>query len=258
MHQSAIFHAHRFFETYCPASSSAGLTIAEIGAQNVNGSLRDIAPAGAKYIGLDFVDGAGVDIVISDPYVLPLPDASVDVVVSSSCFEHSEFFWLVFLEAMRILKPSGLFYLNAPSNGSFHRYPVDCWRFYPDSGHALATWGRRNGYNSMLLESFIGQRSPSHWCDFVAIFLKDKQHVGQYPNRVVRHLDCFFNGYANDVAGILNATHMVSDLTLITNLTRKLRKSAEEIKSLNGRLQEKEAKIAELTAELAIRTLSQA
>ena len=30
-----------------------------------------------------------------------------------------------------------LFYLNAPSNGEFHRYPVDCWRFYPDAGGAL-------------------------------------------------------------------------------------------------------------------------
>jgi SAM-dependent methyltransferase len=248
MHQSAVFYARRFFETYCPASSSTGLTIAEIGSQNVNGSLREVAPAGAKYIGLDFVDGAGVDIVIADPYVLPLPDASVDVVVSSSCFEHSEFFWLVFLEAMRILKPSGLFYLNAPSNGYFHRYPVDCWRFYPDSGHALAAWGRRNGYDPMLLESFTGQRSQNDpWHDFVAIFLKDKQYVDQHPNRVVRHLDYFLNGFTNDVKGILNATQMAPDLTLITNLARELQKSAEEIKSLNMRLQEKEARIAELT-----------
>jgi SAM-dependent methyltransferase len=70
-------------------------------------------------------------------YKLPFADGSVDVVLSSSCFEHSEFFWLLFLEILRVLRPEGLFYLNAPSNGPFHRYPVDCWRFYPDSGNAL-------------------------------------------------------------------------------------------------------------------------
>ena len=31
-----------------------------------------------------------------------------------------------------MLRPAGLFYLNAPSNGDFHRYPVDCWRIMPD------------------------------------------------------------------------------------------------------------------------------
>ena len=41
--------------------------------------------------------GKGVDIVLEDPYCLPFADNSVDVVVSSSCFEQAEFFWLLFL-----------------------------------------------------------------------------------------------------------------------------------------------------------------
>ena len=70
---------------------------------------------------MDFQQARGVDVVLDDPYKLPLDDASVDIVVSSSCFEHSEMFWLVFLEVMRVLKSDGLFYLNAPSAGSFHQ-----------------------------------------------------------------------------------------------------------------------------------------
>src|SRR3546814_14106854 len=77
---------------------------------------------------------------------------------SSSCMEHSEFFWVLFLEMLRIVKPSGLIYLNVPSNGSFHRYPVDCWRFSPDSGSAHAKWGKHNGYPVALLEAFIGRQ----------------------------------------------------------------------------------------------------
>jgi hypothetical protein len=38
----------------------------------------------------------------------PLKNDFADVIVSSSCFEHSEFFWLLFNESLRILKPNGL------------------------------------------------------------------------------------------------------------------------------------------------------
>ena len=125
---------------------------------DVNGSLKEVIPKNSKYIGVDFAEGKGVDKVLKDPYNLTFENNSVDVVISSSCFEHSELFWLLFIEIIRILKPNGLFYLNAPSNGAFHRHPVDCWRFYPDSGKALVKWAKKNGFNTLLLESFISNQ----------------------------------------------------------------------------------------------------
>ena len=107
------------------------VSIVEIGSQDVNGSIRPTFGPDVNYVGVDFANAAGVDVVLSDPYSFPFQDNEIDVVVSSSCFEHSEFFWLTFLEAVRIVRPGGLIYLNAPSNGPFHQYPVDCWRFYP-------------------------------------------------------------------------------------------------------------------------------
>src|SRR3546814_4044367 len=104
---------------------------------------------------------------------------------SSSCMEHSEFFWVLFLEMLRIVKPSGLIYLNVPSNGSFHRYPVDCWRFYPDSGSALAKWGKHNGYPVALLESFIGRQDGGPWNDAVAVFVRDEAFAKDYPARML-------------------------------------------------------------------------
>jgi SAM-dependent methyltransferase len=192
MHDSAMQHGKLFFDTYIP--DGHGLTIIEIGSQNVNGSLREVAPASSKYIGLDFVAANGVDVVIDDPYKLPLEDSSIDVCVSSSCFEHSEFFWLSFLEVMRVLKPNGLFYLNAPSNGMFHRYPVDCWRFYPDSGKAMANWSRRNGYKTQLLEAFTGKQMSDGWSDYVAIYLKDEMYLSQHSRRIIDTYIAFTNG----------------------------------------------------------------
>ncbi len=150
---------------------------------------------GYTYIGVDFVQGRGVDVVLEDPYKLPFSDGSVDIVVSSSCFEHSEMFWVLFLEILRILKPSGLFYLSAPSAGPFHRYPVDCWRFYPDSGNALVAWAKRNQYSPIVLESFTGRMDV--WNDYVAVFLKDAGHIHLYPDRMLLRFGAhpFDHGY---------------------------------------------------------------
>ena len=50
---------------------------------------------------------------------MPFKDNSIDIVVSISVFEHVEFFWETYLEMLRILKPNGLLFINAPSNGHF-------------------------------------------------------------------------------------------------------------------------------------------
>ena len=53
-----------------------------------------------------------------------------------------------------MLKEGGVLYLNVPACGYFHRYPQDCWRFYPDAANALCKWGRHNGYTVNILETF--------------------------------------------------------------------------------------------------------
>ncbi|HKT73922.1 MAG TPA: methyltransferase domain-containing protein [Steroidobacteraceae bacterium] len=192
MHDTAIQNGTRFFDTY--VSRMGSVTVLDIGAQNVNGSLKDLCPNNAKYVGLDFIAGKDVDIVLEDPYSLPVEQELADVVVSSSCFEHSEMFWLLYLEIMRVLKPSGLFYLNVPSNGPYHRFPVDCWRFYPDSGAALVRWGRRNGVHGALLESYICNQYMESWNDVVCVFVKDETQANRYPARILDTFTKFANG----------------------------------------------------------------
>ena len=99
MHRTAMNHGRLFFRTYVPGPAR----IVDIGAQDVNGSLRSLAPMGSDYVGVDFAGGIGVDVVLDDPYTYPFDDNSFDVCVSSSCLEHSEFFWLSFLEMVRVV-----------------------------------------------------------------------------------------------------------------------------------------------------------
>lgn len=213
MHDTALEMGATFFSTYL--KNTADLTIVDIGSLDVNGSLRSVAPKNNKYLGLDFEPGKGVDITITDPYSLPFESESVDVAVTSSCFEHSEFFWLLFNQALRILKPEGLLYINAPSNGWYHRYPVDCWRFYPDSGVALQNWGKRSGYNCALLESFVGLRKDDLWNDFTAVFVKDEDHRLKYPDRIQDTTKVFENGRLYGSEQIINYNLRTEDQELL-------------------------------------------
>jgi SAM-dependent methyltransferase len=203
MHKTAMKNGEDFFSTYSKFFTGSNVTVVDIGAQDVNGSLKEVCPKSLKYIGVDFQDAKGVDIVLTDPYKLPFDDASIDIVVSSSCFEHSEMFWLSYLEILRILKPTGLFYLNAPSDGGVHKYPVDCWRFYPDSGQALVTWSKRNGLDPILLECYT--QVGGGWQDYVAIFLKDQQHQNLFTDRILNHKKDFENGMLSGQDVVLNA-----------------------------------------------------
>lgn len=191
MHPTAIYNCKHFFDTYAGAFQRPGTKVIEIGSQDVNGSLRDCCPSAFEYLGADLVSGKGVDVILEDPYSLPFETASTDIVISSSCFEHSEMFWVLFLEIMRILRPDGLFYLNVPSNGDFHRHPVDCWRFYPDSGRALVTWAKRNGMNPALLESYTSVQIQDQWNDYVAVYVKDENLASRHPSRILASMkDC--------------------------------------------------------------------
>ncbi len=156
-----------------------------------------------EYIGVDLVEGQNVDVVLEDPYVYPFSDNELDIVVANNIFEHSEHFWLLFLELIRILKPDGLLYTNSPSNGHYHRGSfdqdllIDAYRFYPDSGMALQKWANRSNFeNLIMLESYTFKRRDSNWNDYIAIFLKDKNYIENYPHRIIDNMSHFYNGFS--------------------------------------------------------------
>lgn len=170
MHDTAFKIGGLAIKQYCPSNDGE---ILEIGSLDVNGSLRSHSFAVKRYVGLDFSPGTGVDHVISDSYDWPVEDASFDLVLASSVFEHDPLFWQTFLVMLRKVKPGGYIYINAPANGWVHRYPLDCWRFYPDSGVALAKWALEQGVQATLVESFTAQREGDVWNDWCCVFRRE-------------------------------------------------------------------------------------
>ncbi len=140
MHQSSLDKMRDFRETYLTNRENENLTIIDIGSFDVNGTYKDIFNSPKwKYLGADMSPGKNVDIVLENPYNWKsIKNNSVDVLISGQAFEHIEYFWITILEVARILKPGGLCCIIAPSSGYEHKYPLDCWRFYPDGFSALA------------------------------------------------------------------------------------------------------------------------
>lgn len=142
MHQSSLDKMTRFRDSYL--AGRGDLTIYDIGSQDVNGCYRPIfAEPSRHYVGIDMTAGENVDMVLRNPFKWDeIASSSVYVVISGQAIEHIEFIWMTMLEVERVLKSDCLCCIIAPAGGFEHRYPVDCWRFYPDGFRALARFAR--------------------------------------------------------------------------------------------------------------------
>ena len=179
MHYTALVSGKSFSQAY---GLKDGLVV-DVGGRNVNGSLRSFFESnGMKYICVDMEADPSVDIVVMPGEKMPFEDGTVDLIVSTSCFEHDPCFWLTFREMNRIVKPSGYIYINAPTSGGYHCYPGDNWRFYSDAGQALAYWSGKQMSNETIypvkvVETFniLG----GTWNDFVCVWkrvnIEDKE-----------------------------------------------------------------------------------
>jgi len=172
MHYTALVSGKSFANTY----GKTGMLVLDIGGLNVNGSLREFfTNLGMKFVCIDMEKHPSVDIVVQPGEKLPFEDGSVDLIVSTSCFEHDPCFWLTFREMARIVKLGGFIYINAPSGGPYHKYPGDNWRFYSDAGQALAYWSGKQMFNetvypTKVVETFNILGDPCDFNDFVCVW----------------------------------------------------------------------------------------
>jgi SAM-dependent methyltransferase len=176
MHHSAYVNAEKFYHKYCEKNIE-NKKILDVGSYDVNGTMKPIFEKG-QYVGLDMEAGPNVDIV-GVSHDIPFEKDEFDIVISSSCFEHDDMFWISFQEMCRVLKPGGYMYVQAPSNGPYHGWPGDNWRFYIDSWKALEKWGKKLGFDIELVEHYIDDTTPHHpnegfrlWNDSIGIYRK--------------------------------------------------------------------------------------
>jgi hypothetical protein len=174
MHQSSLRKMTAFRDRYLSARMKEPLRILDVGSQDVNGSYRPIFSARPwTYKGLDMTAGNNVDVVVRTPYIWSeIASGSTDVVISGQAFEHIEYFWITMLEIARVLTAGGICCILAPSSGPEHRYPVDCWRFYPDGLVSLAQFAQMETIEAVTQWEDRGDAESDTWHDSMLVCRK--------------------------------------------------------------------------------------
>ncbi|MBN1831473.1 MAG: methyltransferase domain-containing protein [Deltaproteobacteria bacterium] len=185
MHLSSLENMRNFRRQYLSGREGLTLKILDLGSMAIGGSYRTLfQEAPWEYIGADIVSGDNVDMVLSDPYNwLEIESCSMDVVVSGQAFEHIAYFWKTMQEIARVMKPGGLCCVIAPSGGPEHRYPIDCWRFYPDGMRALAAYADLEVLSVDTHWDSQGYEDDSdQWADTVLVARKPETAESEGPS----------------------------------------------------------------------------
>lgn len=221
MHPSAwlsgflFFSTLKFYELLPPKISptQAPYKILDIGSFDVNGNTKTaIERSGFEnynYTGIDKAKGPNVNLVYDEWPFRGLSELDFfDIMTTSSCFEHDDFFWLTFLDIVSSLRPGGFLFVNVPSTGETHRYPVDSWRFYSDSAFSLAKWARKFGHEIFVVHTLtLPQHDINHgYADTVMIFWKASlSDSPEVTRRALERLESCFLFFKVDLLRILNA-----------------------------------------------------
>ena len=108
----------------------------EIGAADVNGSVRDLF---TDYVGTDMRPAPGVDLVVNAHDLLHFfSPGSFDTIVCLETLEHDDAFWVTVQVIRTLLQPLGHLILSAPAIGyGQHSCPFDYWRFTEEAFRLL-------------------------------------------------------------------------------------------------------------------------
>ena len=114
-----------------------GKRIIEVGACDVNGSLRPIIESWgspAQYIGVDIEKGPGVDVVCNAENIIDVFGMnSFDIVIATELLEHIHNWRKVISNIKNVCKTSGTILITTRSKGfKYHGYPYDFWRYELD------------------------------------------------------------------------------------------------------------------------------
>lgn len=107
-----------FVQTVAEHISPSGYNnkkVLEIGSYNVNGTIRPFFDK-SEYIGVDLVEGDGVDYICSGSQV-PFADNKFDITISCECFEHDPEWNKTFFNMYRMVKPGGVLCFTCATRG---------------------------------------------------------------------------------------------------------------------------------------------
>ncbi|WP_143694841.1 class I SAM-dependent methyltransferase [Variovorax sp. JS1663] len=91
----------------------------------------------ADVVGVDMLEGPGVDLVLDLERDLPGDVGQFDHVECMSVLEHSRRPWLLAANIQRLMAPGATIFCTVPFCWRIHGYPSDYWRMTPDGVREL-------------------------------------------------------------------------------------------------------------------------
>jgi hypothetical protein len=159
MHKNSLRLMAGLLDKYAPTS---GLCV-DVGSYDVNGTYRPLVEGrGLRYLGIDIAPGPNVDVVI-EPYGIQNTPWGMwkndppALVISGQCLEHTTRPWDWMKDVRHIVNNCTPLIVIAPAMWPHHRYPVDCWRIYPDGMRSLLEFAGLE-----VLEAGLSKIDASH------------------------------------------------------------------------------------------------
>lgn len=186
-------HPYRLFEQRVDALlGSGGKVLLDAGCGRTVPVLRKYLGRAERLIGIELVDFTdvppGIETHKTDLARLPLPDASVDLIMSRSVFEHLTDPDAVYREFARVLKPGGrVVFLTA----NMWDYGTLVARAIPNRFHARivrAVEGRADEDTFPTAYKTNTRRDVERLTAASALRVEDFEYLSQYPNYLM------FNG----------------------------------------------------------------
>ncbi len=155
-----------------------GKRVLEVGSLNVNGSVRAVLEhwGPSEYIGIDAVDGEGVDRVaditaLSDIF----PHGHFDVVISTEVLEHVRDWRAAIYNMKSIAAPGAILIITTRSRGfPYHPHPEDFWRYERSDLAAI--------FSDFLIDQL--QSDPAE----PGIFMRARKPTNFVENNIADHL----------------------------------------------------------------------
>jgi len=195
-------HPYRLFEERVSGAIRPGSVLLDAGCGRTVPVLRKFVGRAGRLIGVELVEFTdvppGIETYRADLSAIPLPDATVDVIMSRSVFEHLDDPSSVYREFARILRPGGrLIFLTA----NMWDYATLAARAIPNrfhSGIVRYTEGREEADVFPTRYRTNTRTAVERLSAEAGLTIDDFQYLGQYPNYLMFNAALFLLGTGYD------------------------------------------------------------
>jgi SAM-dependent methyltransferase len=153
VHSSVLDYVARAVAQHGPFAS-----VCEVGCRDINGGVRTLFDPNCVYVGVDLLDGTGVDVVTN--FATWETDQRFDCIVSTSTLEHTPDGEAIIANAARLLNPHGVLIVTCAGTGwgrhsAIDEGPIRADEFYENVDVAtLDGWVAAAGFST-----WIGERN---------------------------------------------------------------------------------------------------